>query len=226
MVGKKRFRKTATVLAAAGFAATAAHSPALAHPHAWIDASTELHLNDRQELTAITVHWVFDPAYSNFATEGLDKDGDGVYSADELRPLAEQNLKALAEYSYFTEVTVNGEQVGYGEPKDFSSSYNDLQLAMTFTLPLAEPVYVKTNAISYAMFDPSYYVEILHKTQDPIAIRVQGKANCAPELMKPDLDSLPISMAEMSEPSFAEEPAEGDMSYGEMFAERVHLICN
>lgn len=224
MVGKRCNFPLMTMTAA--LAGTVAAAPAQAHPHAWIDASTKLHLNDEQELTALTVHWVFDPAYSNFATEGLDKDGDGMLSPAELRPLAERNLEALKEYDYFTEVKVDGEPVAFGTVTEFSSDYDALQLSMTFTLPLAEPVYVKTHAVNYALFDPSYYVEILHQEQNPIAMVGPSADTCAPELMKPNLDALPISEAEMSEDTFAEEPAEGDLSYGAMFAERVHLICN
>lgn len=201
-------------------------APAHAHPHAWIDASTAFHLNDANEVTALTVTWVFDPAYSAFATEGLDKDGDGEISPAELRPLATQNLTSLKDYDYFTEIKKDGRQVAYDDVTDYSSAFDGLQLSMEFTIPLTEPVYVKTHAITYALFDPTYYVEILHHESNPIAVDGDASAGCSPELVKPDLDSLPISLAEMSEPTFAEEPREDGLSYGALFAERVHLICN
>jgi hypothetical protein len=40
------------------------------------------------------------------AVQGLDTNGDGVFSAEELKPLAEANVKPLKDFDYFTFVYV------------------------------------------------------------------------------------------------------------------------
>lgn len=226
MVEKNTHRQALKAMAVSAVALVLSASPSLAHPHAWIDAATELQLNDRQELTALTIHWQFDPAYSSFATEGLDKDGDGQISPAELKPLAAQNVKALKDYRYFTEIDVDGKQVDFGEVTDFSSDFNGLQLSMTFTVPLASPVYVKTHAITYSLYDPTYYVEILHREDHPISFTGHKVDGCSAELEKPNLEAAMSSLPYLTnEQTFAED-APGPLSYGAMFAEKVHLICN
>ena len=37
--------------------------------------------------------------YSEFAVNGLDTNGDGIYSEQELQPLAQTNIEALKEFS-------------------------------------------------------------------------------------------------------------------------------
>ena len=53
-------------------------------------------------ITAIQHVWRFDEAFSLYATEGLDIDGNGALSREELDALAKVNIESLAEYGFFT----------------------------------------------------------------------------------------------------------------------------
>jgi ABC-type uncharacterized transport system substrate-binding protein len=86
---------------AAALACVALGSPALAHPHAWIETRSDVVFDDEGRIAAINVEWDFDQGYSEMAVEGLDENGDGFYSAGELHPLARENLIALKDYDYF-----------------------------------------------------------------------------------------------------------------------------
>lgn len=57
---------------------------AAAHPHVFVDAKVEVVFDDTGRLAAIRNIWRFDPAFSQYATEGLDTDGDVVVSEKEL----------------------------------------------------------------------------------------------------------------------------------------------
>ena len=74
-----------------------ATSPALAHPHIFIDATAELLFAGRT-LAAVRHTWRFDEAFSAFASQGLDKNGDRVLTETELAPLAKTNVAALEAY--------------------------------------------------------------------------------------------------------------------------------
>jgi ABC-type uncharacterized transport system substrate-binding protein len=60
--------------------------PAEGHPHEWIDVASEVLFDKRGAIEAIRHHWRFDEAFSAFALQGLDTDGDGSYSPEELKP--------------------------------------------------------------------------------------------------------------------------------------------
>ena len=75
---------------------------ASAHPHVWVTMETEVLFGPAKEITGFRHTWTFDEGYTSFAIEGLDANGDGVYSEEELKPLAETNIEALKEFEYFT----------------------------------------------------------------------------------------------------------------------------
>lgn len=193
---------------------------AQAHPHAWIDAATTTHFNADGQVHAFTVHWTFDPIYSNYAIEGRDRDDDGNLSAEELRPLATQNLKALKDYRYFTDLRADGEDLAYGEVEDYSAAWENGRLGMTFTIPLKAPVTPGRQTLQYALYDPSFYVEILHREEDAIRLDGPAPSTCGMNLQKPDMNQA-VSLSEMN----FDNPPE-DANYGRMFSEKVTLLCD
>ncbi|MGG3815578.1 DUF1007 family protein, partial [Methylorubrum rhodesianum] len=77
----RRLAVTAALGLAAGLAAS---SPASAHPHVWITAKAEL-AYEAGRVTGIRHAWTFDPEYTAFLTQGLDANGDGKVSPEELQ---------------------------------------------------------------------------------------------------------------------------------------------
>jgi ABC-type uncharacterized transport system substrate-binding protein len=59
--------------------------PASAHPHVFVDARIEVIFDGQGRVSAVQNIWQFDAAFSVFATEGLDTDGDGKLSSAERR---------------------------------------------------------------------------------------------------------------------------------------------
>lgn len=130
---------------------------ALAHPHVWVDAVSEIVFDSAGRITAIKHHWRFDEAFSAFAVQGLDLDGDGTYSKAELDPLAEVNVSSLSEYDFFTFMTVGDKETRFGKPKDYWLDLDDGFLTLHYTLPLAEPFRPDEPAV-LEVFDPEYFV--------------------------------------------------------------------
>lgn len=100
-------------------------TPGSAHPHIWINARAAIIFNDDGELSAIHNRWTFDDAYSAWVVEGLDANHDGKLSRAELQPFANDSMKNLADYGYYTTAGedehdiafLNGDQaVGAGVP--------------------------------------------------------------------------------------------------------------
>jgi hypothetical protein len=66
------------------------------------DGPSEIELAPNHQITGIRQAWTFDEFYTAMAVEGLDTNKDGVYSKEELAPLAKVNVESLKEFDYFT----------------------------------------------------------------------------------------------------------------------------
>ncbi len=75
---------------------------AAAHPHVWATVRSEIVFGPDHRITGIRHHWTFDEFYTAMAVQGLDANGDGVFSKEELQPLAQVNVESLKEFDYFT----------------------------------------------------------------------------------------------------------------------------
>ena len=94
-------------------------SQAVAHPHVQVQASANLLFSQTGQVTGIQHHWQFDEAYSAFAVQGLDANGDGKFSREELADLAKENTESLREFDYFTKLKVDGKKLDFGKPVDY-----------------------------------------------------------------------------------------------------------
>ncbi len=135
-----------------------APSVAEAHPHVWVDAASEVLFDAKGRIAAIRHHWLFDEAFSAYALQGLDTNRDGKYSAEELKPLAKENVESLKDFGYFTFLNVGDYQAGFSDPKDYHLDLVDGRLTLHFTLPLAMPLLTRGTAV-LSVYDPDYYVD-------------------------------------------------------------------
>ncbi len=194
---------------------------ASAHPHTWIDLETALIFNEKGQITGLWVGWLFDDFYSAFTLEGMKPNKDGKYDQKALNTLAETNLKNLSEYSYFTYIHVDGKQPAYKTVTDYKTFVENQRLWMEFTVELKEPIPAKGHQIDYAVYDPTYYVEILHAEKgDPIQLIGKGAQGCGYALKKPE---PPEELSFMAANLDKDETA-GD-GIGQFFAEKVELSC-
>ncbi|WDR04060.1 DUF1007 family protein [Devosia algicola] len=64
-------------------AALCAVMPAIAHPHIFIDAKLVVIFSDAGAVSQLRHIWTFDEAFSAWAVQGLDTNGDGDVSPEE-----------------------------------------------------------------------------------------------------------------------------------------------
>lgn len=215
-------RKAISLALAVLLGSLLAAAPAGAHPHAWIDLKTTVLFDDQGRVTGLRQRWVFDEVYSLFAIEGFDSDGDGQPDDEKLWKLAVVNLESLAEYDYFTKLKVDGTQPAYERVTDYETFMNGDLLVLIFTVTLAEPVDPRWNAVTYAIYDPTYYVEVTHaaKRDEPIKFEGAASENCSFALRYPDQnDEMSFFAASLDQNESA-----GD-GLGAYFAEEVSILC-
>ncbi len=199
-----------------------AAAPAAAHPHAWIDLKTTAIFDEAGQVAGLRVHWVFDEFYTLYAIEDFDADGDGQPDDDKLWKLAVVNLESLAEYDYFTYLKVDGVQPAYAEVTDYETYMDGERLALIFTVELLVPADPRRHQVSYAVYDPTYYIEITHAAQREEPIRLEGPVpeGCSFKLKYPDPDEEILFFAA----SLDQTQSAGD-GLGAHFAEKVEILC-
>ena len=163
--------------------------PARAHPHVWVEARAEIVFDAAGRVAAVRHSWTFDEAFSAFASQGLDTDGDGVLTRAELQPLADINVESLAEFDFFTFLTRGDTAVAFTAPGDNWLDNADGLLTLNFTLPLAEPFAAGAGRFDVEIFDPEYFVAF--SLPDADAVRLAGApAGCAVEVhLAPELSA-------------------------------------
>jgi nickel/cobalt transporter (NicO) family protein len=147
-----------------------------AHPHVWADTAAEILFDANGQIAAIRHHWRFDEGFSAYALQGLDADGDGLYSTEELEPLARENVESVGEFDYFTFLTIGDYQAGYAAPKDYHLDYDGTRLTLHYTLPLAQPIHSK-SPIRLEIYDPEYYVAFALPSAEAVRL-VDAPAGC------------------------------------------------
>ncbi len=155
-------------LALAALALPLAAGAALAHPHVYVTMKSEI-LHDAQgRMTGIRHHWTFDDMFSAYATQGLESKQKGVFTREELQPLAEVNVTSLKEFDFFTQGMLNGSKAEFEQPVDYFLESADSLLTLHFTLPLKAPLPVKTMDLE--IYDPLYFVAFEFAEKDAITL--------------------------------------------------------
>lgn len=211
----------AAVLTAAGVGF--APSPAAAHPHLWIDVSATVVFDAQKQVAAIEARWVFDELYSAFATDGLDKDGDGRYSREELAGLAAENIKQLKDWHYFTVVESGGKKAPLAPVTEYAMTWGDGRLTLDMTLRLTKPLDPTVKPVRFAFFDPSYYIDLVFARSEPL--RLAGPpGHCRARVDTPETGGGTTVADEVANAMRAD-PDKPLESLGARFAEWVSLDC-
>ena len=162
-------------LALAALVLPFAAGAALAHPHVYVTMKSDIVYDAEGPLTGIRHHWTFDDMFSSYATQGLEQKQKGVFTREELQPLAEVNITSMKEFEYFTEGKMNGQKVEFGAPTDYFLELKDQLLTLHFTLPLKAPV--ATKSVDLEIYDPLYFVAFEFDEKNPITLK-DAPPNC------------------------------------------------
>jgi ABC-type uncharacterized transport system substrate-binding protein len=192
-------------------------SSAEAHPHVWITAKSEVMYAPDGAMTGVRHAWTFDDMFSTYALQGITTKTKGVYTREELAPLAQTNVESLKEFGFFTFAKADGKKTKFVEPVDYYLEYKDSALTLHFVLPLKAPVTSKQLALE--VFDPSYFIDFKFEDKDPIRL-VGAPAACELQFQRPNDETA--NTQRLNEQNFMN----GDNSnYGAMFANKIMVNC-
>jgi len=196
-----------------------AGSAALAHPHVWVVMKSELAYAPDGTVTGVRHAWTFDDMFSTFATQGLEQKTKGVFTREELTPLAKVNIDSLKEFDYFTYAKTGDKKVTFGAPRDYWLEFKNNELTLHFTLPLAAPL--KTSSFSFEVYDPSYYVDFAFAEKGGMSLSGAPVA-CKLTVAKPQEMTLERGK-QLGEAFFNN--LNSSNNWGAQFASKVTVAC-
>jgi ABC-type uncharacterized transport system substrate-binding protein len=209
-----RFLRRTFAFLALLFAFTA---PASAHPHVWVVAASELIYAPDGTISGVRHAWTFDDMFSTYALQGIESKTKGVYTSEELAPLAQTNVESLKEFGFFTFAKADGKKEKFLEPVDYFLEQKNGALVLHFTLPFKTPF--KTKALALEIYDPSFFVDFSLAKQDPVRL-VGAPAACALAIQRPNDGTA--GAQKLNEQTFMN----GENSnYGAMFANKITVDC-
>jgi ABC-type uncharacterized transport system substrate-binding protein len=171
-------RRLLAACLALGTSATAA----VAHPHVWVTARAEL-IYDGPRVRAVRHHWTFDEGYSAVSVQGLDANGDGTTTPDELAELARTNTTSLVDFGYFTSLKANGAKQRFGAPVNERMVFDKGQVTLTFDLPLQSSVAGRTVMLD--VYDPTFFVDFRTAEGDDAVKLAGAPADCRLKITRP-----------------------------------------
>lgn len=193
-----------------------ASESAMAHPHVFVTARGTLVYGPNGVLKEIRYAWTFDEMFSSFAAQGLDANGDGKLSREELAALAKENVDSLKEFAYFTIAPRGAKALEFGEPTDYFFDSDDKNnLTLHFTLPVKS---MTKGGVAFEVYDPTYFVAFSLAEQKPISLE-GAPGGCAVETK----NAGDPNSTKLSEEFFTQLQAGAD--YGAQFANRITVRC-
>jgi ABC-type uncharacterized transport system substrate-binding protein len=195
-----------------------AASPAAAHPHVWVTMKSQVVYDPDGSMTGVRHAWTFDDMFSTFAIQGLESKQKGVFTREELQPLAEVNVTSLKEYDYFNYAKINGKKIPFTDPVDYYLEHKDSLLTLHFMLPLKTPV--KAQSLDLEVFDPAYFVDFTFTEKEPATL-IGAPTQCKLSVKGPNeaaaqnVQRLPDALANQPD----------TMNFGAQFANKISVRC-
>ena len=211
---------TLRTLALTMVAIAALAAPALAHPHVWVTAKAELVYGPDGKVAAVRHSWTFDPAYSAFVTQGLDKNNDGKLTPDELRDLAKVNTESLADFEYFTHLKANGTKQAFDAPRDQAMAFENGAATLSFHLPLKKAA--ANRMVALEVYDPSFFVAFAMADGEDAIKLANAPQGCAVNVSRPKAAEA-AQQQRLSEAFFEALTAASDFGAGQ--AHKVIIAC-
>jgi ABC-type uncharacterized transport system substrate-binding protein len=213
------------LLASSMFLACGWIGPAAAHPHVWIAMRSDVVFTDDGLIKGVNLEWTFDDGYTQMALDGLDTNGDGVYSQEELDPLTKENIASLKDYDYFTAIRFKGEKQDIGEVTDFGQIWSNGKLELHFHVPLKKPIDPRAGEFVMKVYDPEFFIAMDYELDDPVTV-IGAMPKACKLVVKPvptdaELDQTRAMLATKGtewKPDAAED-------FGAMFAQPVSVAC-
>ena len=193
--------------------------PAGAHPHAWIDLEVTAVFDGSGHITRLHQTWLMDPFYSVFLLDEMAHNAAGDTREEKLADIARQVIENLTDYHFFTEIHHGEQAIRDVRAENPTLKEINGRLALSFSLHFRQPVDPVRAPLRYAVFDPTYFIEILH-AENTVPHLEGGSERCEIRIRQPRPDPVMVARA-----MALDYDQTGDADLGKHFAERAEIRC-
>jgi len=208
--------------AIAMFAAVLAPVSVSAHPHVFAEARLEIDTSADGQVRELRHVWRFDEVFSSSVILDFDENADLQLDAGERAKISDMVTQSLAEFDYYTNLTVNGRDVAISLPEAIKVDYQDGQLLMFFAVVPQEKLALG-GKISVGVFDPTMYAALDFINDEDMAVTGDSASRCARTVVRPDADEIIAQNQASLTEAFFETTTNSDLS--KLFATRLELEC-
>ena len=193
-------------------------TPALGHPHMWVDLESRVVFNADDGSVVIQQAWLFDDFFSTSVIQDANLDPRGTKAG--IQREIDRITAALEPYSYFTKIEIGGKNMSSKLVGDVTWEVVHSRIEMRFNIAANDSVGSEVRSWSYAIFDPTYYIEMLHAEGASIMVDgdLAGTCNSWIEQPNPSADAVALSQSTTLDNN-------ADDTIGRFFAETVHVSC-
>jgi ABC-type uncharacterized transport system substrate-binding protein len=147
---------------------------AVSHPHSFIENTIKLKF-DSEGFAGFNIQWQFDEVFSEAVIDEYDRDGDRIFSADEVASIKEGAFSNLKQYNYFCDISIDGKSFDVQYIQDFRPTVFSNKLVYSFLVPCHVKAANTMKTIKFCMFDPTNFIDI-QLTDEPEIIRANTSA--------------------------------------------------
>ena len=199
-------------------------SPALSHPHQFMEGGLSFVMDGGTQLTHVEVTWVFDQFYSLFviSDEGMDADGDLQLTSAEGKRLATLYSQWMEGFDGDSYVRLDGETLWLSGPQDADMVLAEHgRMVMTFRRALEAPIEVAGQQIEAQTYDPTFYIQYF--VTEPVNV-IDGASSCSTEHRPLELNGGLVELQQnLLDFDIYSTPAIPDV--GRQFADTLVLTC-
>ncbi|GAA6156986.1 DUF1007 family protein [Pyruvatibacter sp. HU-CL02332] len=193
---------------------------ATAHPHVWIDMTVSSVFGDEGKLTGFTHVWAFDEFYTVFQLEGFELSSGDKPSQEQLDKYAVEMTDSIAQFGYLMRIEGRDGRLDVDAGNQSARVRPDQRLELTFTVDLKQPVDATDWPVRYSVYDPDYYIEMLHEKGTGVLMTGNPPATCTMDVDRPSPTFEMISLA-----ASLDRMDQGPDTLGAAFAENVTIDC-
>ncbi|MER0238372.1 DUF1007 family protein [Fulvimarina sp. MAC8] len=214
-----------TTLAALGVAGALASTPALAHPHVFVESNVEIVGDETGKFTAIRNVWRMDELFSSSVVVDFDANANGTLDPEELDAVGETIRGSIAEWGFYTFAELGSRDVKFTAPEKIHTLFEDGQLILFFEMPVAEEIDLRTQPIKVSNFDESFFVAFDFKDVDAFKL-IDLPDGCRKSLNVPDEDDAAQQwMDSIATLGPDEEVGDAGAQFADVMATRLEVSC-
>lgn len=195
---------------------------ALAHPHIFAEARLEVIAADDGTISELRNVWRFDEVFSSSVLLDFDSNTDLKLDEKELAELGEIMRASLADFDYFTTMSVDGTSEKFQKPDAIHVAYEDNQVLVFFAVKPEKSTPLK-GKLTFGVYDPSMYTAIDFPSDGDLVAQGKAADACQHQVVRPDPDEIIAQNSSTLTEAFFNDPSGNDMS--KLFATRLELTC-